>query len=532
MSRSRFVRFVLVVVAVCAFPGAASAQLRAGAFTTVVIENTTANALLVGCTVANPTPPCTGGIKAGTAAITSLGIGPGATPTNLGIHIPSTSAPSSGTMVLWNNSGALTWNNTTLAAGGSISGTLNRIAVFVASDALGDSIMEQSGDEIDVTGYVDASLGLKLGGANINTPGTLTGVAYQNQSNAFVGDQTFSSHLSLLNNASELRFGATSDTVFQRMDERQVRLGPAAIGVTLRWNVNGRLAVYDFANSAYGAVETGSLYGDLFAVNGASTSSAGRVRLNNADAIGWRNNAGSGNVTLSVGTDDVLAASGGVKWGGGAAVTSSNDLTKNANNLSDLATPATARTNLGATTVGSNIFTLTNPSAVRFLRVNADNTVSALSADDFRAAISAGTMELLRGAVGTASPSGSSQDADTVEISGLTDRDSLYMIATVGSTTSNTASVCLYNSTDAVTLACSSANAALHRIDNTTHFQTGLGVSSMYEHWNPASAVVTSEHSATTFTFTGTWDLALRLGAVVGPDPTNWSWAVYKLKGQ
>jgi hypothetical protein len=50
-----------------------------------------------------------------------------------------------------------------------------------------------------------------------------------------------------------------------------------------------------------------------------------------------------------------------------------------------------ARTNLGATTVGGNVFTLTNPSAVTFPRFNADNTVSALSATDFRTAIGAGT---------------------------------------------------------------------------------------------------------------------------------------------
>jgi hypothetical protein len=54
-------------------------------------------------------------------------------------------------------------------------------------------------------------------------------------------------------------------------------------------------------------------------------------------------------------------------------------------------TASTGRTSLGATTVGSNIFTLSNPSSITFLRVNADNTVSALSAADFRTAIGAGT---------------------------------------------------------------------------------------------------------------------------------------------
>jgi hypothetical protein len=51
----------------------------------------------------------------------------------------------------------------------------------------------------------------------------------------------------------------------------------------------------------------------------------------------------------------------------------------------------TARTALGASGVGSSLFTLPNPSAERFIRINADNTASALSASDFRTAISLGT---------------------------------------------------------------------------------------------------------------------------------------------
>ena len=52
---------------------------------------------------------------------------------------------------------------------------------------------------------------------------------------------------------------------------------------------------------------------------------------------------------------------------------------------------ATGRTSLGATTVGGNMFTLTNPTAITFPRFNADNTVSALDAATFRTAIGAGT---------------------------------------------------------------------------------------------------------------------------------------------
>jgi hypothetical protein len=54
-------------------------------------------------------------------------------------------------------------------------------------------------------------------------------------------------------------------------------------------------------------------------------------------------------------------------------------------------TASGARTNFGATTLGGNLFTITNPSAVTFPQFNADNTVSSLSASAFRAAIGAGT---------------------------------------------------------------------------------------------------------------------------------------------
>lgn len=59
-----------------------------------------------------------------------------------------------------------------------------------------------------------------------------------------------------------------------------------------------------------------------------------------------------------------------------------------ANDLSDLNNVATARTNLGANAVGAAIFTLTNPAAITFLRINADNTVTARSAANFRTDLS------------------------------------------------------------------------------------------------------------------------------------------------
>lgn len=57
----------------------------------------------------------------------------------------------------------------------------------------------------------------------------------------------------------------------------------------------------------------------------------------------------------------------------------SNDLSiymTKAANLSDVVSPSQSRTNLGGTTVGSNLFTATSPSAVTFPKIAANNTVS------------------------------------------------------------------------------------------------------------------------------------------------------------
>ena len=62
-----------------------------------------------------------------------------------------------------------------------------------------------------------------------------------------------------------------------------------------------------------------------------------------------------------------------------------------ANGGTGASTAANALINLGGSNVGINIFEATDPSAVTFLRANADNSVSFLSASAFRTAIGAGT---------------------------------------------------------------------------------------------------------------------------------------------
>lgn len=183
--------------------------------------------------------------------------------------------------------------------------------------------------------------------------------------------------------------------------------------------------------TAVGYGITGGAKLDAYA--GGDTPSAFTLAIVDAvDAAAWRTAIGAGtatitpsaltktddtNVTLTLGgtpsTALLQAASLTLGWTGtlsasrggtglsGSLNTSSGvigNLAPTANNFImgngsawALTTAANARTGLGGTTVGQSFFTLTNPSAITFPRINADNTVSALNASDFRTAIGAGT---------------------------------------------------------------------------------------------------------------------------------------------
>jgi hypothetical protein len=103
--------------------------------------------------------------------------------------------------------------------------------------------------------------------------------------------------------------------------------------------------------------------------NGVQISTASNTQTLTNKTINGTNNTIT-NISLSTGVTGILPIANG-----GTGATTNTD----------------ARTNLGATTVGSNFFTLTNPSAITFPRMNADNTVSSLDAATFRTAIGAGT---------------------------------------------------------------------------------------------------------------------------------------------
>lgn len=92
---------------------------------------------------------------------------------------------------------------------------------------------------------------------------------------------------------------------------------------------------------------------DLTIYAGITPSANVQTLLGSSDFAAFRTNLGLGTSATHASTDYLLAA----------------------NNLSDV-NAATARINLGATTVGENLLLLPNPSAIKFIKINADNSVA------------------------------------------------------------------------------------------------------------------------------------------------------------
>ena len=191
---------------------------------------------------------------------------------------------------------------------------------------------------------------------------------------------------------------------------------------------------------------------------------------------------GTGTFPNPVYPDAGIALSTGTTWASSIPNNSTNwntaytDRLKWDGGATDLIA-ATARTSLGGTTIGQSMFTLTNPSAISFPRFNADNTVSALTATNFRAAIGAGTVTEVDASATAGNPISITDKTTTpkIELLSATSGRNGYLTSTDWTTFNNkqtalTFTTPLVNTSNTITInqASGSVNGFLTSIDWTT----------------------------------------------------------------
>ena len=245
---------------------------------------------------------------------------------------------------------------------------------------------------LDVTGDVNITGNFRVNGTPLTGTGTVTSVSAGTGMNFTAITGSGSVTLGTPSTLTNATTNSVSGTTHAHAITTQLP-SSATAGVMLHSGTKTAGGFYGGTtapSSATRANYDGYLYATRFYGDGSQlTGIAGSTTATNlaggvAGSIPWQSAAGTTGFTAA-GTSGYI-----LKSNGSTAPTWLQTLPV-ANGGTGATTAAAARTSLGATTLGGNIFTITNPSAITFPRFNADNTVSALSAADFRTAIGAGT---------------------------------------------------------------------------------------------------------------------------------------------
>jgi len=242
------------------------------------------------------------------------------------------------------------------------------------------------------------TLPVTAGGTGVTT---LSGIAFGNGTSAFtaasaaqivsaIGSTAVTNATNATNATNTVNTGITEDTA-------------TATAVYPTWVTanTGNLPQKTTSTKLAFVPSTGVLSATQFSGSGAGLTSIPNSALTNSAVTVTAGTGLSGGGSVSLGSSVTLTNAGVTSFSAGTtgltpstgttgAVTLAGTLAV-ANGGTGSTTAGGARTSLGATTVGGNLFTLTNPSAVTFPRFNADNTVSTLDAATFRSAIGAGT---------------------------------------------------------------------------------------------------------------------------------------------
>jgi len=240
-----------------------------------------------------------------------------------------------------------------------------------------------NGTDYALVGTVGPTVTVPYGGTGI-TSGTSGGIPYFSSTTAIASSGALAANQIVLGGGAGA--APTTTTTGTGVVTAIGNATNAANGLAAL-NASGLLAIAQGGtNSSATPTAGGVSYGTGTAVAYTAAGTAGQVLQSNGSSPPTWESLASGVSTITFGSTGLTpstATSGAVTVAGTLAVT---------NGGTGGTTQAAARTGIGASTVGSNFFTLTNPSAVTFPRINADNTVSALDAATFRSAIGAGTV--------------------------------------------------------------------------------------------------------------------------------------------